>query len=145
MDKLEVKQDHQTKLKEDEHETDQLEQRLAEELKIEESKLKMRSELERKDVKEKTKREKDTISKRKLTKLEITKFKRTHLDWMQFWGQFDVEIDRSNLTPVTKFSYLKDFVNPKVRILIDGLPFTSERYNRAKIILAQNMEDQASW
>ena len=63
------------------------------------------------------------------------KFKGTQLDWMQFWGQFDVEIDRSNLRPVTKFSYLKEFVNPKVRILIDGLPFASERYNQAKIIL----------
>ena len=54
---------------------------------------------------------------------------------MRFWGQFDVEIDRSNLTLVTKFSYLKEFVDPKVRILIDGLPFTSEGHNRAKSIL----------
>ena len=54
---------------------------------------------------------------------------------MQFWGQFDVEIERSNLTSATKFSYLNKFVDPKVRILIDGVPFTSEGYNRVASIL----------
>ena len=45
---------------------------------------------------------------------------------MRVCGQFGFEIDRSNLTPVTKFCYLKEFMNPKVRILIDGFQFTSE-------------------
>ena len=57
------------------------------------------------------------------------KFVGMHPDWMRFWVQFGVEIDRKNLTAVTKFSYLKEFVIPKVRILIDGLLFTSEGYN----------------
>ena len=84
LDKLEVTQDRQTKLKEEERERYQLEQRLAEELRIEEAKLRMRSEFEKRDVEEKAKREKDATSKSKLPKLEITKFKETHLDWMRF-------------------------------------------------------------
>ena len=34
-----------------------------------------------------------------------------------------------------KFSYLKEFLEPKARSIIDGLPYTSEGYNRAKSIL----------
>ena len=33
---------------------------------------------------------------------------------------------------MSKFSYLKELVIPKVRFLIDSLPFTSERYARVK-------------
>ena len=62
----------------------------------------------------------------KLPKLEITKFNGTHLDWTRFWNQFSVEIDSSRLASVTKLSYLKDFLESKVRSIIDGLPSTSE-------------------
>ena len=70
-----------------------------------------------------------------MPKLEITKFNGTHLDWTRFWNQFSVEIDSSRLASVTKLSYLKEFLEPKVRSIIDGLPFNSEGYNRAKSIL----------
>ena len=53
----------------------------------------------------------------------------------RFWNQFSVEIDSSRLASVTKLSYLKEFLEPKVRSIIDGLPFNSEGYNRAKSIL----------
>ena len=36
---------------------------------------------------------------------------------------------------MTKFAYLKELVDPKVRAEIDGLPFTTEGYERAKNIL----------
>ena len=36
---------------------------------------------------------------------------------------------------VTKFAYLKDLLEPKVRTGIDGLPFSSEGYERAKNII----------
>lgn len=74
----------------------------------------MRAEFEISDAEEKTKREKDATSKPKLPKLKITKSKGTHLEWMQFWGQFEIEVDRLSLTPLTKLSYLKEFVDPKV-------------------------------
>ena len=71
----------------------------------------------------------------KLPKLEISKFQGTYLDWMRFWNQFETEIDKAKLTQVAKFSYLKELLVPSVRVSIDGLPFTTEGYERAKSIL----------
>jgi len=71
----------------------------------------------------------------KLPKLVISKFDGSHFDWFRFWNQFETEIDKSNLPNVSKFSYLKELVIPRVRTAIDGLPFTSEGYTRAKNIL----------
>ena len=36
---------------------------------------------------------------------------------------------------VIRFAYLKDLLEPRVRAGIDGLPFSSEGYERAKNIL----------
>ena len=102
-----------------------LRKRIQEELKIEEAKVKMRVDLERKTREEERKEAKLEV-KVKLTKLEITKFKGSHLEEMHFWSQFETEIDRSSLSPVAKFSYLKEFLEPKARSMIDGLPFTSD-------------------
>ena len=38
------------------------------------------------------------------------------------------------MVTITKFSYLKEFVDLKVRKTIDRLPFTTEGYNQAKSI-----------
>lgn len=46
-----------------------------------------------------------------------------------------MEIDKSDIGQVAKFSYLKELLVPKVRAVIDGLPFSSEGYTRAKNIL----------
>ena len=50
-------------------------------------------------------------------------------------GQFEVEIDKSDIGQVAKFSYLKKLLVPKVRAVIDGLPFNSKGYTRVKNIL----------
>ncbi|KAK3703037.1 hypothetical protein QZH41_006694 [Actinostola sp. cb2023] len=71
----------------------------------------------------------------KLPKLTITKFNGTFEEWLSFWNKFTVEIDSTDLAPVTKFAYLKELVEPKVRANIDGLPFSTEGYERAKNIL----------
>ena len=71
----------------------------------------------------------------KLPKLKVTKFERTAFDWFRFFYQFETEIDQVQIPPISKFSYLKELLVPKVRLLIDGLPFTSEGYARAKSIL----------
>ena len=62
----------------------------------------------------------------------ITKFEGTYLDWLRFCSQYDTEIDKSNLSAVGKFSYLKVLLNTKLRALIDGLQFNTEGYERAK-------------
>ena len=56
------------------------------------------------------------------------KFQGMHLDWHRYWGQFEVEIDKSDIGQVAKFSYLKELLVPRVRAIIDGLPFDSEGY-----------------
>ena len=39
------------------------------------------------------------------------------------------------MAAVTKFSYLKELVDPKVKTAIDSLPFRTEGYQQAKNIL----------
>ena len=47
------------------------------------------------------------------------------IDSSRFWNRFESEIDRSELPIVSKSFYLKEFIFPEVRVIIDGLPFTS--------------------
>ena len=75
------------------------------------------------------------VKSAKLPKLVITKFSGELTDWPRFWNQFEAEIDRAEVAAVTNFSYLKELVDPKVKTTIDGLPFTTEGYQRAKNIL----------
>ncbi|KAK3755571.1 hypothetical protein QZH41_005950 [Actinostola sp. cb2023] len=78
----------------------------------------------------------------KLPKLVITKFNGDYTDWQRFWSQFEAEIDRASVAGVTKFSYLKELVEPSVRATIDGLPFSTEGYERAKNILKDRVNKQ---
>ena len=73
----------------------------------------------------------------KLPKLVITKFDGTFMDWPRFWGQFTETIDKTGVASITKFSYLRELLDIKVRRTIEALPFTSEGYNRAKSILQE--------
>ena len=74
----------------------------------------------------------------KLPKLLITKYNGALENWLSFWNKFEAEIDSTDLPAVTKFAYLKELVEPRVRKGIDGLPFTTEGYERAKSILKSN-------
>ena len=102
---------------------------MEEEVKIEEMKMKSfefsRNEIVRSDKK---------VSVQFL-KMKITTFEGTASDWFRFWNQFETEIDRVQITPISKFSYLKEVLAPKVKLLRDGLPFTSEGYARDMLIL----------
>ena len=71
----------------------------------------------------------------KLPKLSITKFSGKYLDWLSFCNTFEVEIDSTELSPVSKFGYLKELLEPNVRSEIEGLPFSTEGYERAKNLL----------
>ena len=71
----------------------------------------------------------------KLPKLVITKFDGTYQDWPRFWNQFRETIDKSSVSNVTKFSYLRELLDKKVKPEVEALPFTNEGYNRAKSIL----------
>ena len=114
-------------------------------LKFERAKLEQKLEYERKIKESKNYSTKTNEAKAspagegactKLPKLTITKFNGSHTDWLRFWNIYEAEIDKcSNMAAVTKFAYLKDLLEPKVRAGIDGLPFSSEGYERAKNIL----------
>ena len=106
----------------------QLEQKLEFEKKIEEAKKSQNSQVAASPAPEKS---------AKLPKLEITKFRGELTDWPRFWSQFEAEIDKAEIAGVTKYSYLKELVDPKIRTEIDGLPYSSEGYERAKNILAR--------
>ena len=71
----------------------------------------------------------------KLPELKITKFNGNASNWLTFWNKFEAEIDKADLAPTTKFAYLKEMLDPGIRTEVDGLPFTSEGYERAKTIL----------
>jgi len=71
----------------------------------------------------------------KLPKLSITKYDGTYEQWLSFWNKFCAEIESTNLAPVTKFAYLKVFLQPQVIADIDGLPFSTEGYEKDKNIL----------
>ena len=73
----------------------------------------------------------------KLPKLMITKFDGTYMDWPRFWGQFTEAIDKTGAQPITKFTYLRELLDVKVKRAIEALPFTAEGYNRAKNILRE--------
>ena len=100
---------------------------------IKEMQVQMREEFQ---VREEAKAD-NVNSKVKLPKLFITRFNGTHLDWFRFWNQFESDIEKSELSPVSKFSCLKELVSHKVQSLIDGLPFTNEGHARAKNILVK--------
>ena len=104
--------------------------KLEQEKQLEEMRMEMRKQFEKKEGKKKE------YPEAKLSKLVISKFEGTALDWFRFWNQFETEIDQQDhISPVTKYSYLKEFLLPHVRKLVDSLPFTSEGYSRAKAIL----------
>ena len=71
----------------------------------------------------------------KLPKLVITKFNGTFQDWPRFWNQFSETIDKTGVPNVTKFAYLRELLDTKVKSCVEALPFTNEGYNRAKSIL----------
>ena len=73
----------------------------------------------------------------KLPKLVITKFKGSYSDWPRFWGQYTESIEKSGLASITKFSYLRELLSDNVSREVEPLPFTSEGYNRATVILKE--------
>ena len=97
------------------------------EIKQHETKRKLQKELEQqKNVASDT-----PNTQAKLPKLVITKFNGSFVDWPRFWGQYSETIDKSSEPPVTKFSYLRELLDHKVKKTLEGLPHTAEGYNRA--------------
>jgi chromosome segregation ATPase len=125
----------QTKMQEQEFATKLREQQFEQEMKFKQAKLQQKLQFEKSQLESSKKQENEAKAHTKLPKLVITKFKGVATDWLRFWSQFETEVDRAEVAQVTKFSYLKELLEPKVRTTIDRLPFTTEGYERAKNIL----------
>ena len=137
-----VQMNHKTRMQAKESEEELAERDRQKQLAFERTQLEMRLTYEKKI--EETKQAKTTeptstqaAKTAKLPKLVITKFRGDLTDWPRFWSQFETEIDKAEIAGVTKYSYLKELVDPKLRTEIDGLPFSSEGYERAKNILTR--------
>ena len=92
-----------TRSKVDQKQEENFRKRYEEEMWLEE----MRMEMRKKYVDSEGKKSASESNKVKLPKLVISKFEGTALDWFRFWNQFETEIDKQDISPVTKFSYLK--------------------------------------
>ena len=119
-----AEQDRQKQL---EFERTQLEMRLTYEKKIEETK----------QVKTTEPTSTQAVKTTKLPKRVITKFRGDLTDWPRFWSQFETEINKAEIAGVTRYSYSKELLHPKIQMEIDGLPFSLEGYECAKNILTR--------
>ena len=123
--------------REDQEQEVESRRKLEQEKQLEEMRMETRKHFEKKEEK------KEEDPKAKLPKLVISKFEGTALDWLRFWNQFETEIDQQDhISSVTKYSYLKEFLLPHVRKLVDSLPFTSAGYSRAKAFLLLSLVNQ---
>ena len=98
--------------KEDLIQEEKLRRRIEEEVKIAEMKMEMKKkngfEFSRDEIVKSV--EKVSV---KLPKLKIANFEGTVLDWFRFWNQFETEIDQFQISPIKKFSYLKELLFPQ--------------------------------
>ena len=101
---------------------------------LEEAKLEMKRKIE-KGLEEAKMKPASQNNSAKLPNIVISKFQGTHFDWQRFWGQFTTEFDKSDISPITKLSYLKELLIARVCAFTEGLPFSTEGYERAKTIL----------
>ena len=108
-----------------------LEEQLKFEEKVQRAKLKLKTELQAaKTPNESTQTMSVSSVQAKLPKLVITKFDGSYMDWPRFWGQFSETIEKTSVAPITKFSYLRELLDAKVKPAIEALPFTTERNQR---------------
>ena len=71
----------------------------------------------------------------KLQKYMKTAFKGDCKVWLQFWNQFVVEVESTNISEISKFNNLLELVEGEPKEHILGLPHTPEGYHEAKKIL----------
>ena len=137
-----VQMNYKTRMQTKESEEELAERDRQKQLEFECTQLGMRLTYEKKI--EETKQAKTTeptstqaVKTTKLPKLVITKFRGDLTDWPRFWSQFETEIDKAEIAGVTEYSYLKELVDPKIRTIINGLPFSSKGYKCVKNILTR--------
>ena len=94
------------------------------EIKLPKTKLKLQEDLQIKAGNQKSSME-TSVGEAKLLKLVITKFNGTYADWLRFWGQYSETIEKTSVPPVTKFIYLRELLDAKVRKTVKVIPPTT--------------------
>ena len=74
----------------------------------------------------------------KMPKFKISKWDASYAKWLSFLNKFTAEIDKMEISLGTNFAYLKELLCSDVLEEVDGLPFTTEGYQRLKNILETN-------
>lgn len=98
------------------------------ETKLEHTKSESKKDEVRKVTDEQSTKLQAATTRARLPKLQISTFKGTQFDWLRFWNQFTAEIESSDVSPVIKFSYLKEMLLPQAISLVGGLPFNEEGF-----------------
>lgn len=114
------------KAEKDHIEEERLKRREDEEIRLKTMKTELQQTFEQKTEENSSKKFRENPVKVKPPKSIVSKFECTNLDWLRFGSQFEIEKDLADIAIVNKFSYLKELLIPKVRPLIDGLPFNIE-------------------
>ena len=78
----------------------------------------------------------------KLPKLDLPKFRGNIVDFNAFWEQFSCSIDDSELSDVTKFSYLASLLEGDAKRVISGLSITGANYSIACDLLKNRFGDE---
>ena len=73
----------------------------------------------------------------KLPKINIPSFSGDVLQWESFWDIFSATVDDSDISEVTKFSYLKSSLTGEAAQAINGIALTASNYNIACCILKE--------
>ena len=106
--KLKPRETQERKAEVDQFEEECLQRRYNEERELETMEFEVRQAIEKKAEMSSEKNARENPVKVELSKLIISKFEGTNLDWLRFWSQFEMEIDRADITTVSKFLYLKE-------------------------------------
>ena len=73
----------------------------------------------------------------KLPQLDLPKFDGALVHWQTFWDKFKALIGETELSPVTKFSYLASLLEGEAKQVIQGLSVTGRNYEVACELLEQ--------
>jgi hypothetical protein len=65
----------------------------------------------------------------KLGKLELPRFGGDALKWREFWDSFQASVhDRSEISPIEKFTFLKNHLDDEALLMVQGYSLTADNY-----------------
>ena len=79
----------------------------------------------------------------RLPRLDFQTFNGDPLEWKSFWDTFECIVDNdSSLDDMMKFSYLRQKLDGKAKIALDGLTLTKANYKEAVKLLKERFGDE---